>query len=191
MDSALGTQSQELDTSRNVSRSEAFQKLKLPMREDWQGEPSALAGEIMSTPGQEKVVEELNIYEKKYIDHSCMGGLGTFVEAGTASSNISFQNLKKADRNVIVAHANFPPHGSSNPFALSKDGKSLKKPCLHQFLLTVPRIAAAEGKIRPPDVNLIAERTILIDTHCFFADSNCCSSANKFPCPNGVARRDY
>ena len=46
-----------------------------------------------------------------------MGEFETFVEVGTASSNHSFQNLKKASNNVLVIYANFPPFGSGDPFA--------------------------------------------------------------------------
>ena len=121
-----------------------------------------------------------------------MGGFGTFVEVGTASSSHSFQNLKKASNknSVLVIHAKFPPYGSGDPFALSKDGKSILQRCMNQFALTVPRIAALKGVIRPEDVNRFAESIILFNTHCFFEESNCCSGKTEFSCPNGVAWRD-
>ena len=59
-----------------------------------------------------------------------MEGYKTFLEVGTACSDYSFSLLgleKELSKNnpLIVIHANFPPHGSGDPFAFSKDRKSL------------------------------------------------------------------
>ena len=77
MAAALGSESQKLET-REISRSELFQESKQRIRNGWNGEPSALAEDIMETPGQEKAVEALNFYQEKYKGHPCMGESGTF-----------------------------------------------------------------------------------------------------------------
>ena len=62
---ALGSESQTLDTSREVSTSEAVQEPKQQMRNGWNGEPPAL-----------KVVEKLNNYEENAKTIIACEGLG-------------------------------------------------------------------------------------------------------------------
>ena len=76
-----------------------------------------------------------------------MGGFKTFLEVGTGCINFSFETLKELSNNnpVIVTHANFPPHGAGDSFALRKDGKSFSQPWANSFAFTMPRNAAFNG----------------------------------------------
>ena len=111
----------------SASRQQQYQGAKRPLPTNWEGDPDALANDILRTPGMEKVIAELDDLRKVYPEHPAIGGLDSFVHVGTCCSKGSFAKFKAPNDNPknrsIVCFGNFPPIGADNSYASSPCGK--------------------------------------------------------------------